>query len=237
MKLIFKRTLVVASLLTCGAKSMAQSEWTKIDESKTVSKDSIQKNGYTLLFINQDTGFNKLTGTKMMDAFFTVYPKEAARFNANTLKKVTFIIDPGYEGVAAASDGIVRVNPKWMKNHPEDIDVVTHEVMHIVQAYPGESGPGWLTEGIADYVRFTFGVNNEAGKWKLPAYAATQSYENSYRITARFLVWIEKNKNVAIVDKLDHAMRTKTYTDDIWKKETGASLNELWKAYSENPVI
>ncbi|WJK49714.1 basic secretory protein-like protein [Chitinophagaceae bacterium DXS] len=237
MTMSFKKSLAVASLLICGAKGMAQSEWTKIDERKTISKDSIQKNGYTLLFINQDSGFNKVTGQRMIDAFFTVYPKEAARFNANTLKKVIFIVDPAYEGVAAASDGIVRVNPKWMKNHPEDIDVVTHEVMHIVQAYPGESGPGWLTEGIADYVRFTFGVNNEAGKWKLPAYATTQSYENSYRITARFLVWIEKNKSATIVDKLDNAMRTKSYTDEIWKKETGSTLNELWKAYGENPVI
>ncbi|RFM30579.1 basic secretory protein-like protein [Deminuibacter soli] len=206
-------------------------------EQKFHTKDSIVKNGYTLIFINEDSAFSMVTKQKMVDAFFTVYPKEAARYNKATLKTVTFVIDPSYDGVAATGDGVARYNPIWLLKHPEDIDVVTHEVMHIVQAYPDDAGPGWLTEGIADYVRYDYGVNNAAAKWALPAFAPTQHYDNAYRITARFLVWLEKNKKAGIVQTLDKSMRTKTYTPEIWKKLTGSTLDELWDAYAKQPAL
>jgi hypothetical protein len=121
--------------------------------------------------------------------------------------------------------------------HPEDIDVVTHEVMHIVQAYGDNHVPGWLTEGIADYVRYKYGVNNTAAGWKLTDYKAGQSYTNAYRITARFLVWVEKNKNPETVNKMDSAMRAGKYTDGMWKQYCGKTVDELWQEYSANPVI
>ena len=71
----------------------------------------------------------------------------------------------------------------------------------------------------------------------LPIFKATQSYENSYRITARFLVWIEKNVKSGLVKDLDAQLRNHTFTDDSWKKETGKTLDELWTAYAANPVI
>jgi len=124
--------------------------------------DTITREGYTLVFNNLQPDFDTITRRRMIDAFFNVYPKEARRFNAHTAQKVVFSIDPGYDGVAATSGDRVSYNPKWLKDHPEDIDVVTHEVMHIVQAYK-HSVPGWLTEGIADYARYVYGVNNQKG--------------------------------------------------------------------------
>lgn len=216
---------------------LAQGDWNRIGTEGIISKDSIKKKGYTILFINKDSGFSAVTRQRMIDTYFKVYPKEAKRFNKKTMKMVTFIIDPGYTGVAAAGGGIVRVNPKWMADHPEDLDVVTHEAMHIVQSYPRGAGPGWLTEGIADYVRYVYGVNNEAGKWSLPKYDTSHHYTKAYRVTARFLVWVEKNYNKKLVDKLDNAMRTKTYKPEIWKELTGKSLDDLWGEYAKSPVI
>ena len=48
-----------------------------------------------------------------------------------------------------------------------------------------------LTEGLADYARYKYGVNNAAAGWSLPNYASGQSYTNAYAVTARFLVWLE----------------------------------------------
>src|SRR5580692_12250230 len=152
---------------------------------------TIRKGKYTLVIINNDPSFDTGTLRRMTDAFFTVYPAEARRFNPHTLTTVTFIIDPGYTGVAETDSGRCRYNPKWLKDHPEDIDVVTHEVMHIVQDYHHDNDPGWLTEGIADYARYVYGVNNVKAKWALPNYTSRQSYQNAYRVTARFLVWIQ----------------------------------------------
>lgn len=199
------------------------------------TRDSITKKGYTLIFLSEDPNLNPTTKQRMIDAFFTVYPKEAKRFNPNTLKKVTFFVDPSYKGVAATANGIVHYSPTWLREHPEDIDVVTHEVMHIVQAYPGGS-LGWLTEGIADYTRYAMGINNQQGKWALPDYKAGQSYTNSYRITARFLAWLEQNGYPKIVNEMDAALRAHAYTPELWKQKTGKTLDELWAAYTANPT-
>jgi hypothetical protein len=124
-----------------------------------------------------------------------------------------------------------------MKKNPEDIDVVTHEGMHIVQSYPGGAGPGWVTEGVADYVRYKMGVNNAAGNWSLPALRENHHYTNAYRVTARFFVWIESKHGEGLVKKLDHAMRSKEYSEEFWKTHTGKTVDELWADYKADPAL
>ncbi len=231
IKAMRKRIVSLLSITVC-LLSVA-----KIAAQEFSVTDSMTRKKITLIFINKDSLLNPDTKEKMIDAFYKVYPAEMKRFNHDAPKRVTFIIDPGYKGVAATGGGVVRVNPTWMRDHPEDIDVVTHEVMHLVQSYGRGGGPGWLTEGIADYVRYKFGVNNIAGKWVMPDYKAGQSYTNAYRITARFLVWIEQQGHKKIVDKLDAASRSHTYTPELWKEITGKTVDELWADYAQNPVV
>ncbi len=206
-------------------------------EIQEYSKDSITRKGWTLIFSNQDPSFSPEIISKLKETFFTVYPPLVKRFNKKSADKVVFVIDPGYDGVAATSDDKVVFNPLWFKNHPGDIDVVTHEVMHIVQAYGDTPGPGWLTEGIADYVRYRYAVDHAGADWKLPDVDQNQHYTNSYRVTARFLVWLEQHKEKKIVDRLDLVMRNHTYQDSIWKELTGKTIDELWKEYVLDPAI
>lgn len=199
--------------------------------------DSLKRKKYTLVFINEDKHFDTAEMNRMVDVFFTVYPKEAKAFNRKTNKKVYFLIDTSYHGVAATWADTVHFDPAWLIKKPEDIDVVTHEVMHIVQNYPDSTGPGWITEGIADYARYKFGVNNDAAGWKLTPYSSKQNYGNAYRVTARFFVWIEQTKHVKLVKRLDKAMRYLQYTPYLFKKITGETVDELWLDYSKNPTI
>ncbi|AYL93880.1 basic secretory protein-like protein [Mucilaginibacter celer] len=205
-----------------------------------LSQDSVTRGPYTLIFTNYSPDFETEEGKKikerMIDAFFKVYPLEASIYNPKTTVKVHFNIDPSYTGVAEAGNGTVRVSPKWMLANPEDLDVVTHEVMHIVQDYKG-GNPGWLTEGIADYARYTLGLNNAAANWHLPDYSADKDYTGSYGITARFLVWLDKHVKAGIVKGLDAACRDNTYSDQTWKTLTGKTVDELWEAYSKNPAL
>ena len=234
------RTTLLCVVLLMFASQQAQAqddEWNRIGTDGILSRDSITKNGFTLLFINKDSALNDTVKSQLIQTFFTVYPKEAKEYNKHTAKKVTFIIDPAYDGVAATGGALVRFNPQWFHKHPEDIDVVTHEVMHIVQAYHGGNTPGWLTEGIADYVRAKYGVDNAGAGWKLPDYSAKQNYTNAYRITARFLMWTEEKYNKKLVQKLDAALRNDTYLPSLWKKLTGKTVDDLWKEYGENPSI
>lgn len=195
------------------------------------------KDGYKLALTNNDATLDTAELTRLVKTFYMVYPKLAAEYNPGTLKDVTMVVDTSYHGVAATADGKITIASSWLHKRPEDIDVVTHEVMHIVQDYGETVGPGWLTEGIADYARNKFGVNNAAAKWVLPEFKPTQNYDNAYRVTARFLVWIEEKKKPGIVKELDSQLRKHTYTDAAWKTLTGTTVNELWKEYAANPAI
>jgi len=217
----------------------AQERWSDVrrDINEAAAVDTIEKGKYTLIFIDKSTDFNKQVKERLITVFFTNYPKEVKLYNKKAIAKVVFIIDPEYQGVAAAGGGVVRFNPEWFKKNPGDVDVVTHEVMHLVQAYPGGAGPGWITEGIADYVRYTLGVANEEANWRLPDFEEKQSYENAYRITARFFYWIEKKVKKGTIKKLDAAMRNKQYSASFWQKHTGRNIDELWADYARNPAL
>ena len=65
----------------------------------------------------------------------------------------------------------------------------------------------------------------------------TQSYENRYRITARFLLWVSQNYDKNLVEKLDEDLRTKTYTAETWEQYTGKTVDQLWEAYTANPEV
>jgi len=231
---------VLTGLVSVKAGASVNRRSVNQHQASDISADTIKRGAYTLIFINKDTMFARLGSVvkhRMIDAFFDVYPREAKAFNKNTIGKVVFIIDPAYDGVAATDNGQVTYSPSWMLQQPTDLDVVTHELMHIVQDYGENVGPGWLTEGIADYVRYVFGVDNSGARWALPPFSSGQNYDNSYRITARFLAWIEKNVKPGTVKYLDHQMRSHTYSDDSWKKYTGAGIDELWRRYVAAPSI
>ncbi len=197
--------------------------------------DTTTKDGYTLVFVNKAPGFSRDIQKNLTETYFAVYPKLRDTFNKKSRKEVLFVVDTAYGGVAETSDGRILFSSKYMKAHPTDIDIVTHEGMHVVQGYGYGSGPVWLTEGIADYVRYKFGYDNVGSKWYLPAYNAKQNYKNSYRVTGRFFVWLEQNVKEGLIAKIDDLLRKKEYTIDTWKNLTGKTLDELWEEYGENP--
>lgn len=237
-----KRTLTLVFILSLIAAVVCDSAYgqSRRGRSRTSTErgvvDSIVRNGYTLIFVNRDSSFSATTQRRMIETFFAVYPPMSERFNKNAARRVNFVIDPAYDGIAAASGQRVVYNPGWFAGNPNDIDVVTHEVMHIVQNYGNTPGPGWLTEGIADYARSKYGVDNESAGWSLPAYNARQNYTDAYRITARFLLWIESKWGEKVINSLDAAMRDHTYTDEIWTKLTGKSVQELWNEYAKTEI-
>jgi hypothetical protein len=226
--------VILVGIVFSSLNSVASNGYQSSHEVKT-----IKKGGFTLTFECKAQAFSSETSQKLIDTFFEVYPKLVKTYNKKATRQVAFVIDPDYDGVAATSNDRVVFSSKYMTSHPGDIDVVTHEVMHIVQAYGNNSRmPGWLTEGIADYVRYAYGVDNAGAGWKLPDFKNEQSYRNSYRITARFFAWMEKSGYKGIVKKLDEIGRKNTYNKgEVWKTMTGKTLDELWTEYANNPVI
>jgi hypothetical protein len=135
------------------------------------------------------------------------------------------------------ANGEIVISAQWLRNNPMDSDLLTHEVMHIVQSYPGGQ-PGWLVEGIADFVRFRYGRDNAGSNWSLPDFDRSQKYTDSYRVTSRFLAWLERKVRGDIVDRLDQALRQNQYQNgQIWNQLTGKSVDQLWNDYANNPSL
>ncbi|MBL9114666.1 MAG: hypothetical protein JNJ83_06625 [Verrucomicrobiaceae bacterium] len=143
-------------------------------------------------------------------------------------KQVLLTFDPNMKGVAHASGNKITISARYVRQHPDDWGMVVHELCHVVQAYP-PGGPGWLVEGIADYIRIAH-YEPQAPRPVLDF--ARSSYKDGYKTAAIFLEWIEKNHGPGLVIKLNADLRASRYHPERWLELTGKSEDDLWKVFA-----
>jgi hypothetical protein len=159
--------------------------------------------------------------------FYDIYPKllkkrDNPKNPATRVVTVEFKKDMNYP--AGTSGGKITCSIDWFSKHPDDLGAFTHELTHVVQNYQSDA-PGWLVEGIADYSRYLFGPNTT---WKLPDKLTEKNkYTQAYRVTARFLVWIEKDHK-GFVQKVNRDIQQGKFTMDDFKKYAGKDVDTLW---------
>ncbi|HEY2155205.1 MAG TPA: basic secretory protein-like protein [Isosphaeraceae bacterium] len=145
------------------------------------------------------------------------------------IHRVRMTLKRGIGPPAFASNGQITGKVEWFKEHPGDVGAMIHETCHIVQRYRSRTNPGWLVEGVADYIRF---FKYEPGKVG-PINAQRAHYDGNYRVTARFLDYATEKYDKQLVLKLNKAMREGTYKDQLFTDLTGKTLAELdeeWRA-------
>jgi hypothetical protein len=153
-------------------------------------------------------------------------------FTAPTHLTVRFRRDMSKGTPAMTRGEDVSCNIAWFRRNlqGEAAGAVVHEMVHVVQQYK-RSNPGWLVEGIADYIRwFKYEPQMHGAEIHDPSHAR---YDGSYRVTANFLNWVTENYDQEIIAQLNAAMRKGEYSDEIWQQRTGKSAAELgteWKA-------
>jgi len=166
------------------------------------------------------------------------YPKiietlPSKNYTART--RVSIAITDDYNGVAATGGNRVLCSAAWFENNynGEGPGAVVHELVHVVQRYGrtrgGSRNPGWLVEGIADYIRW-FKYEPKPIRTR-PRNPDKAKYTDSYRTTAGFLNFVVEKHDKEIVSKLNAAMRQGKYSADLWKEYTGKTAEELWKEY------
>ncbi len=198
------------------------------------------QSGVTLRYQDAGEAVPATVRDRIIETFFKAYLPERQDFHPAAPATVNIVIDPGYDGIAYVGEktraATITINPAWLARHPGDTDLVTHEAMHIVQGYPeyaNERVPGWLVEGIADYARDRYGVDNAAAGWALPTTIKDgQNFDSGYRVTGAFLKWSEA-RHTGLVKALDAALRNGRYTPQLWQQHTGHSLPALWAAYAK----
>ena len=156
------------------------------------------------------------------------------------------------KGVAHATTDGIHISAEWVtKKSPDDYGMVVHELTHIVQNY--KLGEGWLTEGIADYVRhaayerdikptMSLDAHGRASGYsqKEPYFQGLESrgvdltqkgYLQSYTVAASFLFWLEAHKDKEIVRHLNQALSAGRYAPALFAQFCGQSLDDLWAGY------
>jgi hypothetical protein len=178
------------------------------------------------------------------------YPKIVAMlpsegFQASTNVLIRYRTDMG--GTPASAGGSrVNCNAQWFRREldREAAGSVVHELVHVVQSYgwgrrqnPGAARiPGWVTEGIPDYIRWFLYEPQTKGAEITKNNLSRAKYDASYRISGNFLDWVERKHGPGVIQKLNAAARAGKYDESVWKEMTGKTVEELgaaWKAFHE----
>ena len=147
-------------------------------------------------------------------------------------KSVEIRFRKDYHGLAMTVGNTITIQPDWIRKHPDDFGMVIHEMTHVVQSYHGRGPtPGWLVEGIADYIRI---VKYEPKAPRPRLNPDKVKYTDAYKTTAIFLEWVEKQYDHELVKKLNAALRAGSYKDELWKDATGKTLDELWSEFTDS---
>ncbi|MBL8813069.1 MAG: hypothetical protein JNM43_23070 [Planctomycetaceae bacterium] len=174
----------------------------------------------------------------------TMLPSDG--FEAPHDVRFRYLRDAEMKGIPAYAAGTtVSLNAEWFRGqlNGEARGAVVHEMVHIVQKYPGRSRrnrnimppPGWLVEGIPDYIRW-FLYEPETGGAKLsPQRLKSAKHDASYRTTANFIDWVIRSHPAEenILQRLNATARNGEYSADTWKQLTGKTEQELadaWRA-------
>jgi hypothetical protein len=180
------------------------------------------------------------------------YPKLVAMlpsdgYEAPTRVSITF--SASMQGVAATGGTRVRCAATWFRRNlqGEAKGAVVHELVHVVQNYgiarrnnPNATRtPGWLVEGICDYIRWFLYEPQTHGADITSRNIANARYDASYRISGNFLNWAVGTCDKDLITKLNAAAREGRYTEDLWKTITGRTVQELgdeWKGSLEKEI-
>lgn len=139
----------------------------------------------------------------------------------------------------------ISLNAPWFRQNlkGEARGCVVHEMTHVVQNYwiadrvrDARRAPGWVTEGIPDYVRWFLYEPQSRGAEITARNVGQAKYSDSYRTSANFLDWVVRTKDKDLIRKLNAAARQGRYNEADWKTWTGSTLEELgaaWKKANE----
>ncbi len=147
-------------------------------------------------------------------------------------RRITMTLSRRYRGVAEADPGAGRIlgSVRFFQAHPEDVGAMIHETTHVVQNYRGRNNPGWLVEGLDDYVRYYL---FEPGRNR-PVDPARARHDAGYGVSAAFLAYVINTYEKNLVSKLNTLMREGHYTDEVFRELTGKALPELDREWRDS---
>lgn len=208
-------------------------------EPKPVPLDVVKvADKYEIAFdLSQAPELKEWVDTRLKPVCVTWYPRIVEMLQSDDYtapERFTIVFHADMRGVANAGGRRINCAVPWFKRNLEGeaVGAVVHEMVHIVQQYRrargGNRNPGWMVEGLADYIRWFLYEPEDKRPRPNPARA---NYDDSYRTTAAFLAYVKETHDKEIIRKFNAAMREGKYSADLWKEYTGKTPDELWADY------
>ncbi|KAF4364350.1 uncharacterized protein LOC115702994 [Cannabis sativa] len=179
---------------------------------------------------NNDIGaeYSKQTLTTATEFIWRLFQQNTDADRKN-VPKITLIIED-IDGVAFATNGEIHVSARYIGGYTGDLKreisgVLFHENTHIWQWNGKGQTPGWLIEGIADFVRLKSGY--VPGHWVKPGQGS--KWDKGYDVTARFLDYCNDLRN-GFVAELNKKM-SNGYSDNFFVELLGKNIEQLWNDY------
>ena len=130
----------------------------------------------------------------------------------------------------------IHISTKYIEHVPESRQkeeingVLVHEMVHCWQYHGGNTAPGGLTEGVADWVRLKAGY--APPHWRR---RGDCDWDAGYERTAYFLEWLEREHGDDVVRKINQTLRGRKYdAEKLWHDCCGKSIEKLWESYKES---
>lgn len=165
-----------------------------------------------------------------------------SRQDAPPVRSVTLVLKP-LQGIAYTNGSELDFEHKEInistnyieqlgsRTREEVIGVITHEMVHCFQYNGKDTCPGWLIEGIADYVRLNAGL--APPHWQ----RSGSHWDEGYQVTAYFLDWLDQIRQGFVKD-LNLYLRDFDYDEGrIWPELTQKTLQVLWSEYQSTMHI
>jgi hypothetical protein len=152
-----------------------------------------------------------------------------------SVSDITLIVED-YSGIASTSGTTLRLSSSYLQTQYDggidlarEVAGILHFTTSLVYQYNGgDTAPGWLMTGIADFVRLESGLIDRAER------AKGGSYSSSSQTTAFFLDYLV-TRNASVVQQLNLRLAPgePAYRDDIFVQLMGSDLDTLWVQYQE----
>jgi hypothetical protein len=144
-------------------------------------------------------------------------------------------LSPASVAAEAEGDRIIVNAPYVLANlgNADMFRMIAHELAHVAQAYPGWARPRWMTEGIADYVRYYILFPNDPGR---PFDPSREDWREGYAPAAGLIDFAERGWPGSLA-RVNAAMRSGADGEAVLAESTGLSMAALWARYlATNPA-
>lgn len=186
---------------------------------------------------------------RLIDLCESIVPKLEAKFgrgpSAPPYKIQFYVSAPGSQGTggdanaSAGSTGIYLSTNYWQGELPDEAGyIMAHELTHVITSHFGSA---WLAEAIADYGAYIVAgyAGYSKGLFESNCYHFPNDIQNQnhvYGCTYKFLKFVEDKYDSTIVFKLNKALQSENYSENVFAQYTGKTYNQLISECSQDSI-